>query len=252
MTDTGSSEANTFSIVGRCTRTGELGGAVASAVPAVGAICLYLQSGVGAVSTQSWVNPYLAISVLERLAAGEPTDSALSAVLADDDAAVMRQIGVIGAEGPGIARTGAGCTDWAGDKSAPDHAVQGNMLTGPEVVSAMSDAFAADPSLPLEERLLRALEAAQTVGGDKRGRQSAAVAVIGAELYRRVDLRVDEHSDPIAELRRVHSVASRQLAPFVEGMPKRGGPTLPAPEDVVETLLRPPPDRPGGGGSRIP
>ena len=245
-------EANTYSIVGRCARTGELGCAVASAVPAVGAICIYLRSGVGAVSTQSWVNPYLAISVLDRMAGGETSDSALAAVLNGDDAAAMRQIGVIGAVSPGVAWTGQGCTDWAGDRTAPDHAAQGNMLTGPEVIAAMSETFAADPGLPLEERLLRALEAAQAAGGDKRGRQSAAVAVIGAELYRRVDLRVDEHPDPVAELRRVADVASAQLAPFVAGMPKRGGAAVPAPDAVVQMLLRPPPDRPGGGGARTP
>ncbi|MDA3857668.1 MAG: DUF1028 domain-containing protein [Roseovarius sp.] len=252
MTVSVCSEANTFSIVGRCARSGELGCAVASAVPAVGAICIYLQSGVGAVSTQSWVNPYLAIAVLDRLSAGEATESALNSVLSDDDAASMRQIGVIGISGPGAAWTGSGCTDWGGDRTGPDHAVQGNMLTGPEVISAMSHAFDADPGLPLEERLLCALEAAQAAGGDKRGRQSAALAVIGEELYRRVDLRVDEHPNPVAELRRVFTVASAQLAPFVAGMTKRGSVASPAPDNVVQTLLRSPPDRPGGGGSRIP
>jgi uncharacterized Ntn-hydrolase superfamily protein len=164
----------------------------------------------------------------------------------------MRQVGVIGAKGPGVAWTGADCTAWGGDLTAPDHAVQGNMLTGPEVIAAMSAAFADDPDMALEERLLRALEAGQATGGDKRGRQSAAVAVIGAELYRRVDLRVDEHPDPVAELRRVSTVATAQLAPFVAGMPKRGDAPAPAPDDVVATLMRAPPDRPGGGGSRGP
>lgn len=252
MIRTAVSEANTYSIVGRCARTGELGCAVASAVPAVGALCIYLQSGVGAVSTQSWVNPYLAISVLDRLAAGMPTDSALAEVLAGDDAAAMRQIGVIGSSGAGVAWTGSGCTNWGGDKTASDHAVQGNMLTGSEVIAAMSDTFATDPALPLEERLLRALEVGQAIGGDKRGRQSAAVAVIGAELYRSIDLRVDEHSDPVAELRRVFNIASVQLRPFVAGMPKRSRTAMPPPDDVVKMLLRPPPERPGGGGSQNP
>lgn len=252
MARQGGSEANTYSIVGRCARTGETGCAVASAVPAVGAICIYLRAGVGAVSTQSWVNPYLAVAVLDRLQAGEATGAALAAVMAGDESAAMRQVGVIGAVGPGAAWTGDGCTGWCGDHAGPDHAVQGNMLTGPEVIAAMSAAFAADPALPLDERLLRALEAGQGAGGDKRGRQSAAVAVIGAELYPRVDLRVDEHPDPVAELRRVATVAAAQLAPFVAGMPRRGGPAAPAPPEVVETLLRSPPDRPGGGGSRTP
>ncbi|MCF3931898.1 DUF1028 domain-containing protein [Acuticoccus sp. M5D2P5] len=245
-------EVNTFSIVGRCERTGELGAAVASAVPAVGAICLVLRSGVGAVSTQSWVNPYLAGAILDRLATGTTAPAAVAAILAQDPAAAFRQVGAIGHAGPGAAHTGTECTPWCGERDGPDYAAQGNMLTGPAVIDALAETFETTAGLPLEERLMRALEAAQAAGGDKRGRQSAALAVIGAEDYRRVDLRVDEHADPIAELRRVYAVAGRQLAPFVAGMPRRGAPPAPAPDAVVEMLLKSPPDRPGGGGSRNP
>lgn len=245
-------EVNTFSIVGRCARTGDLGVAVASAVPAVGAICMYLVSGVGAASSQSWVNPYLAIDALEAMARGTGTAEALATAITADPAADLRQIGVIGAAGPGAAYSGAGCTGWHGHLTGPDHAAQGNMLTGPEVIRGMSAAFAADPGLPLEERLMRALEAGQAAGGDKRGRQSAGLAVIGTETFRRVDLRVDDHATPIAELRRVLDIASAQLAPFVAGMPRRGAPAAPAPRDVVEMLALSPPDRRGGGGSRTP
>jgi len=243
---------HTYSIVARCTRSGELGAAVASAVPAVGAICLWLRPGVGAVSTQSWVNPYLAEAVLDRLAAGEGAEPALRAVLAADMSASVRQIGAIGAAGAGAAFTGADCTEWCGQITGPDHAVQGNMLTGPEVPSAMARAFAAEPDLPLDERLLGALEAGQAAGGDTRGRQSAALRVTNAEACARVDLRVDEHADPVRELLRVHGIAGAQLAPFVAGMPRRTGPAKPAPNAVVEMLLKPPPDRPGGGGAREP
>jgi uncharacterized Ntn-hydrolase superfamily protein len=245
-------EANTYSIVGRCERTGELGAAVASAVPAVGAICLYMRPRVGAVSTQSWVNPYLAFTLLDALAAGTATERALEIAMADDGAAGFRQLGVIGAAGPGAAWTGGECTSWCGHRTGQHHAAQGNMLTGPEVIEAMSAAFGSARDQPLDERLLRALEAAQAAGGDKRGRQSAALAVIGAEDYRRVDLRVDEHPDPVAELRRIQTVAAAQLAPFVAGMPRKREAATPAPDHVVEMLLRPPPDRPGGGGSRQP
>jgi uncharacterized Ntn-hydrolase superfamily protein len=243
---------NTYSIVARCEATGELGAAVASAVPAVGAICLYMRAGIGAVSTQSWVNPYLALTLLDALAAGADAAQAVTRAMAEDAAAAFRQLGVIGRVGAGAAWTGASCTGWCGQRTGPDHAVQGNMLTGSEVLDAMAAAFAGAPHEPLDERLMRALEAAQSAGGDKRGRQAAALAVIGAEEYRLVDLRVDEHPDPVAELRRIHGVARRQLAPFVAGMPRRGEAGAPAPEHVVEMLLKPPPDRPGGGGSREP
>ncbi|MFN3616260.1 MAG: DUF1028 domain-containing protein, partial [Rubrimonas sp.] len=177
---------------------------------------------------------------------------ALAGALQQDAAAAARQIGVIGAAGPGAAWTGGDCTPWAGHIEGPDFAAQGNMLTGPAVVAAMAEAFAADPAAPLEERLMRALEAAQGAGGDRRGRQSAALALIGAEAYPRVDLRVDDHADPIPELRRVMTVAAAQLQPFVAGMPRRGAPAAPAPQAVVDMLLKSPPDRPAGGGCREP
>ncbi len=240
---------HTYSIIGRCARTGEVGAAVASAVPAVGAICLYGRAGVGCVSTQSWVNPYLAVATLDCLAEGAEAAEALAAALEADSAAAFRQIGAIGRRGGGAAHTGAACTSWAGERSADDHAALGNMLTGPEVLEAMSASFAAAPDEPLEERMMRALEAAQRCGGDKRGRQSAGLLVYGTEIYPRVDLRVDEHADPVRELRRVLRVATAQLAPFVAGMPRRGEPPAPPPGAVVDMLLRSPPDRPGGGGS---
>lgn len=244
--------AHTYSVVGRCARTGELGAAVASAVPAVGALCLRMRAGIGAVSTQSWVNPYLAERALEAMAAGAEAAAALAAALAEDPGAAVRQIGAIAAAGPGAAHTGADCTPWCGQIAGPDHAVQGNMLTGEGVLAAMARAFAERPGAPLDTRLLDALAAGQAAGGDRRGRQSAALMVVGAQAYPRVDLRVDEHPDPVAELARIHAVAAAQLAPFVAGMPRRGAAPAPAPAEVVEMLLRPPPDRPGGGGARGP
>lgn len=244
--------AHTYSIVARYDRSGELGVGVASAVPAVGAICPYVRPGIGAVSTQSWVNPYLAVQVLDRLAEGIEAHEAVAAILADDPAAGVRQLGAIAARGPGAAHTGEDCTQYCGHIVAPDHAVQGNMLTGEDLLSAMSLAFSAVADAPLDLRLLTALEAGQSAGGDKRGRQSASLIVFGTEVYPRVDLRVDEHPDPVAELRRIHIIANQQLAPFVDGMPKRCGPAGAAPAAVTEMLLKSPPERPGGGGSETP
>lgn len=244
--------ASTYSIVARCGRTGDLGAAVASAVPAVGAICLYLRPNVGAVSTQSWVNPYLAGAILDACADGASAADAVARAMKTDPAASFRQVGAIGAGGPPGSWTGQSCTEWCGSRIGADFAVQGNMLTGEAVVDAMAAAFSEDPGLALEERLLRALEAAQAVGGDKRGRQAAALKVTDGEDYARVDLRVDEHRDPVRELRRVYGVAAAQLAPFVAGMPRRDGVAAPAPDSVVEMLLKSPPDRPAGGGSGEP
>jgi uncharacterized Ntn-hydrolase superfamily protein len=239
----------TFSIVGRCSRSGMLGVAVSSAVPAVGAICPYVKSGVGAVSTQSWVNPYLAIEALRLMESGSPAPTALDRVLSGDARADLRQIGIVDAKGGATSWTGKGCTSWCGDIVADGFAVQGNMLAGEATLDAMATAFRENAPLDLAERLLLALEAGNAAGGDKRGKQSAALRVHHTEEYAWLDLRVDEHARPVDELRRVYTIARLQLQPFVEGMPKRGEAAEGAPVAVAEMLLKPPPDRPGGGGS---
>lgn len=239
----------TFSIVARCPRTGQLGVAVSTAVPAVGAMCPFARAGVGAVSTQSWVNPYLALGALDRIATGASAQQALDAVLATDDARHLRQIGVVDASGRAAAWSGESCTGWYGQVVGDGFAVQGNMLVGDATIEEMVRAFIASSGLDLAERLLLAMEAGQAAGGDKRGRQSASLAVHGTEDYPMVDLRVDEHAHPVAELRRVYTIAKLQLFPFVAGMPRKGGPGTPAPDEVVRLLALPPPHRPGGGGS---
>lgn len=240
----------TFSIVARCPLTGRLGVAVATAVPAVGAICPFTRAKVGAVSTQSWVNPYLALGVLDAIAAGQPARVALDAVLAEDPARELRQVGVVDAGGEAAAFTGASCVPWCGQEVGPGFAAQGNMLTGPDVIDAMATAFRASEGAPLDERLMRAMEAGDAVGGDRRGRQSISLRIQGEEDYPALDLRVDDHPRPVVELRRVLEIARLQLVPFIEGMPKRGQPPGPAPEGVTSLLALSPPDRPGGGGSR--
>lgn len=233
----------TFSIVARCVRSGELGVAVATAVPAVGAMCPYLAAGVGAASTQSWVNPYLAIDALAAMQQGTAADSALAAVLAADVESAGRQIGLIGTRGPGTAFTGAACTPWCGQRTGADFAIQGNMLAGEAVLAGMQAAYEADPAADLAERLMAALEAGDAAGGDFRGRQSAALRIVSTEAYAALDLRVDEHPQPVAELRRVLGVARRQLLPFVQGMPRRSSPGRALPAEVTAMLLKPPAQR---------
>lgn len=242
-------QLNTFSIVARCPRTAMLGVAVSTAVPAVGAICPHILPGVGAASTQAWVNPYLAVAALERLQQGDAPDAALQAAIAGDAAREVRQIGLVDAAGRSASFSGAGCTPWFGHRTGDGHAIQGNMLTGPEVLDAMQVAFLAAEASELAERLVLALEAAQAAGGDKRGKQSAALLVRDAEAFAFVDLRVDEHRHPVAELRRVWTIFQLQVRPFLAGMPHRDGPAQPAPDSVIAMLMTPPPYRPGGGGS---
>jgi uncharacterized Ntn-hydrolase superfamily protein len=242
-------ELNTFSIAARCPRTYMFGVAVSTAVPGVGGICPFVRPGVGAVSTQSWVNPYLGIDGIELLARGISAQAALDKLIAEDPGRDVRQLGIVDKDGGSAAWSGPGCTTWFGHITGPDFAVQGNMLTGEPTIAAMAEAFVKHADLELPERLVAVLEAGQAAGGDKRGRQSAAVKVMHKEDYPYVDLRVDEHPDPVVELRRVFEVARHQYLPFITGMPTRANPMGALPDAVGAMLLRSPPERPGGGGA---
>lgn len=215
---------NTFSIVARDRGTGQLGIAVSTKVPAVGSMCPFIRFGVGAVSTQAWVNPYLGPRVLERLAQGADAQGALDAVIAEEVDSEIRQVGVVDADGRSAAFTGEGTDPWTGHRTGPDYSVQGNMLVDEHTVIAMAEAFVDTEGEPLAERLLQALEAGQEAGGDRRGRQSAALLVRGPEVYAVADLRVDEHPDPVAELRRIYEVARTELFPLVDALPTRDNP----------------------------
>ena len=239
-------EANTFSIVARCPRSGALGVAVASAVPAVGSICPYIRPAIGAVSTQSWVNPYLAIDILAALEAGATAKTALASALAGDTDRDQRQIGVVDAAGEASSWTGAECTSWAGDTLGPGYAVQGNMLVGPDTLAAMEEAFLSTADAELSQRLMSALEAGDIAGGDRRGKQSAALKVFEVDDYPMIDLRVDDSDGPIVELRRIFAIARAQLSPFISGMPSRDD-RPPLSQAVKEMLLLPPRLRLGGG-----
>ncbi len=215
---------NTFSIAAQDSKSGLLGVAVATKVPAVGALCPFARHGIGAVVTQAWTNPYLAPAILDSLADGGAARDGLAAALAADPARSLRQVGVVSATGEAAAFTGDDTDPWRGHKTGPGYSVQGNMLIGAEVLDAMEAAFLKRPERPLAERLLMALEAGQGAGGDRRGRQSAALLVPGPEIYPLVDLRVDEHRDPVRELRRVYEVAKRELFPSLAAMPTRENP----------------------------
>jgi uncharacterized Ntn-hydrolase superfamily protein len=244
-------EVNTFSISARCPRTGMLGVAVSTAVPGVGGICPFVEPGVGAISTQSWVNPYLGIDGLKLLREGKSAEEALAILMKEDPGRDVRQIGIVDSQGRSAAWSGGSCTTWFGHITGSNFSVQGNMLVGEPTIRAMADAFEGTSALGLPERLVIVLEAGQKAGGDKRGRQSAALLVYKTESYPYLSLRVDEHAFPVAELRRVFEVARQQLLPFVDGMPSREDPLGGLPKEVTDMLMTPPPFRPGGGGSGL-
>jgi uncharacterized Ntn-hydrolase superfamily protein len=198
----------TYSIVALDPATGEIGAAVQSHWFSVGSRCTWARPGVGAVATQSVVEPAHGPNALDRLAQGDDAATALAAVLATDPLARVRQVGVVDARGRVAVHTGADCIEESGHATGEHWACQANMMARATVPGAMSDAFAAAGG-DLADRLLIALEAAEAEGGDLRGRQSAALLVAAAhgEPWRaRIDLRVEDHRDPVAELWRLRAL----------------------------------------------
>ena len=247
-------QLGTFSIAGRCERTGQLGVAVSTADVGAGRLVTWARAGVGAVATQSWPSLYLAIDALRAMESGASAAEAMDTVLKGDPGRSVRQLGVVDARGGSASFSGDDCTEWYGEISGPNFAAQGNMLIRGETVSALAESFQSTEGsdLDLAERLMRALEAGQAGGGDKRGRQCAALLVVDREEYPLWDLRVDEHPQPVAELRRVAEVARLDLLPFVQGLPNRANPLGSLSDEFIEMNLLPPPQRPGGGGSGPP
>ncbi len=195
----------TYSIVAFDPGTGEHGAAVHSHWFSVGSLCIWARPGVGAVATQSVVEPAHGPNALDRLANGDDAAAALAGVLEPDPLAAVRQVGVVDSSGGIAVHTGADCIPCAGDAAGPHWSCQANMMERDTVPAAMSEAFAAADS-SLADRLFAALEGAESQGGDVRGRQSAALLVVPAEgeAWRaRIDLRVEDHVDPLGELRRL-------------------------------------------------
>lgn len=204
--------AHTYSILAHDPETGEMGAAVQSHWFSVGSIVIWGEAGVGVVATQSFVNPAFGPEGLRRMAAGETPAEALKAMLADDEGRGYRQVALLDAKGSATAYTGDLCVAAAGHLVGDGYTVQANMMTDDKIWPAMAAAFEAGKGRPLAERLVAALEAAQAAGGDIRGQQSAALLVVAPQssgqawVDRRVDLRVDDHATPVAELRRLLTV----------------------------------------------
>jgi uncharacterized Ntn-hydrolase superfamily protein len=199
----------TYSIVARDPRTGEVGVAVQSHWFSVGSVVSWARPGVGAVATQSLVEPAYGPGALDLLAQGVGAQEALRRLAADDERARVRQVAVVDAAGGVAVHTGDGCIAYAGDQTGEQFSVQANMMAGAEVWPAMARAYEAGDGA-LARRLLAALHAAEGAGGDARGRQSAALVVAppeGEPWRRTVDLRVEDHDDPLAELERLLDLA---------------------------------------------
>ena len=209
----------TWSLLARDPQSGELGVIVATRFFAVGALCPRAEAGVAALATQALINPLYAPRGLALLREGAAPQDALAALLAGDAGRESRQCHILAADGRIAQHTGADCVPWCGAASAANVSVAGNMLAGPRVVEDTLAAFLAAPHLPMALRLIHAMEAGEAAGGDARGKQSAALIVTSADPYPDLDLRVDDHADPLAELRRLHGVAQQRFVHFRRFLP---------------------------------
>jgi uncharacterized Ntn-hydrolase superfamily protein len=194
----------------------ETGLIVASRFFACGAVVPFLGART-AVASQAFCNPNWGTEGRARLEAGEGAEAVLSDLAARDGGQAIRQAHMIDAEGRFAAHTGAGCVDWCGHLIRDDHSVAGNMLAGPEVIEATSQAFA-ESSGPLPDRMLAAMQAGEAAGGDKRGRQAAGLVIHRGEAWPWLDIRADDDADPLGELARLWDVAQERFTAFRMGM----------------------------------
>ncbi len=203
----------TWSILVRDPATGALGAAVASKFFAVGALCIHVEGQVAALATQAMVNPMYALDAMPRLRAGGDPAVVLGDLVVPDPGAAQRQFHILDVRGRLAQHTGPDCVTWAGHVGGQDVSVAGNMLAGPAVVEATMQAYLSAAG-SMTERLLSAMEAGEAAGGDKRGKQSAALKVCTADAYPDLDIRADDHADPLAELRRLHRASLERFAVF--------------------------------------
>jgi uncharacterized Ntn-hydrolase superfamily protein len=205
----------TYSICACDLEAQQWGIAVQSKFLAVGSVVPWAEALTGAIATQSYANPRYGPEGLALLREGLPAEEVVERLTAADDERAQRQLGVVDAQGRGASYTGDGCHEWAGHRTGPSYAAQGNILVSGETVDALAETFEATAGQPLVERLLDCLDAAQSAGGDRRGQQSAALLVVGPEQGYAglsdvfVDLRVDDHPKPLEELRRIFDIHQR-------------------------------------------
>lgn len=211
----------TWSIVARDPATGAFGIAVATRFFAVGALTPYADGGIGALATQALVNPTWGPRSLRLLRDGVPAPRVADILIHADPGAAHRQLHIHDAHGQIAVHTGSACIGWCGHVVGEGLSVAGNMLAGPAVVAETATTYAANAGLPFARRLIAALMAGEAAGGDKRGRQSAALLIHTTEEYPALSLRVDDHADPLDELRRLEAVSRDRFVHFATCLPTR-------------------------------
>jgi uncharacterized Ntn-hydrolase superfamily protein len=215
----------TWSIIARDSRSGEIGIAVSTMAFAVGARVPFLRTGVGALATQALVNPLYGRRGLALLEAAVPAADVVRLLTEADAGREARQLHVMDRDWRFAARTGRDCVDWAGHRLGRDCSCAGNMLAGPAVVADTVRSFEENAALPFAKRLIAAMKAGEAAGGDKRGKQSAALVIASTEDYADLDLRVDDHADPLDELARLEEVSRERWVHYRKFLPRRDNPS---------------------------
>jgi uncharacterized Ntn-hydrolase superfamily protein len=227
----------TWSIVARDTSTGHVGIAVASCAFAVGGRVPFIASGVGAVATQSFVNPFYGPQGLALMREGVGAEDVVAALTMADEGRHQRQVHVLDSAGRLAAYTGDRCVPWCGHLVGEGFSVAGNMLTGAEVIEETARVFAERADLPFPRRLLAAMRAGEDAGGDKRGKQAAGLLIHDEEDYPFLDIRIDDHADPLAELSRLEEVSRRRFVHYRRLMPSKAEPFGVLERDEIERRI---------------
>jgi uncharacterized Ntn-hydrolase superfamily protein len=214
----------TWSIIARDSATGQFGIAVATKFFAVGARVPHIAPGLGGVATQALINPYYGIDGVRLLHEGKSPQDIVATLLATDAGRESRQLHIMDAQGRIAAHTGKDCVDWYGHLKGDGFSIAGNMLAGPQVLDGTAKVYIANAALPFAQRLIAAMRAGEAAGGDKRGKQSAALLINSGEEWSALDLRVDDHADPLAELERLERVSRERWVHFRKFLPTRQSP----------------------------
>jgi uncharacterized Ntn-hydrolase superfamily protein len=214
----------TWSIIARDRATGQFGIAVATRFFAVGARVPYIAAGIGGIATQALVNPYYGIDGLKLLREGRHPRDIVESLIAADSGHSSRQLHIMDAAGRIASHTGRECVDWCGHIEGDGFSIAGNMLAGARVLDDTAKTYLANQTLPFAQRLIAAMLSGEAAGGDKRGRQSAALLIHDEEEWSALDLRVDDHADPLAELARLEQVSRERWVHFRKYLPSRKNP----------------------------
>jgi uncharacterized Ntn-hydrolase superfamily protein len=227
----------TWSIIARDPSTGRIGIAVATRFFAVGARVPHIAPGIAGVATQALVNPYYGIDGVKLLREGRSPREVVDTLIAADGGRESRQLHVMDIKGRVAAHTGTECVDWCGHIQGDGFSLAGNMLAGAAVLDETAKAYIANAGLPFAQRLIVAMKAGEAAGGDKRGKQSAALVIQGEEEWSDLDLRVDDHTDPLAELERLEQVSRERWVHFRPFLPTRKNPAGITDRAVIDATI---------------